>query len=55
MPNYPLFGGSGIGALSVQAQMTRKALELYKKQIENSLSVIEATAVAPLEEKPGLF
>jgi hypothetical protein len=25
--------------------MTRKDFELYKKQIENSLSIIEATAV----------
>lgn len=42
---FPIYTPSGKGSLSVPAQMTKKAFELLKRQIENSLSVIEATAV----------
>jgi hypothetical protein len=50
---FPLYTPSGKGALSVPAQMTKKAFELLKRQIENSLSVIEATAVVADEQDGG--
>lgn len=46
MQEYPLYGSAGRGALSVPAKMSRKDFELYKTQINNSLNVIEATAVS---------
>ena len=42
---YPLCGTAGAATLNVPAMMSRKDFELYKKQVENSLCIIEATAV----------
>lgn len=42
---FPIYTPSGKGTLSVPAQMTKKAFELLKLQIQNSLCVIEATAI----------
>lgn len=45
MQEFPLYPYSARRMLSVPAQMHPKDFELLKRQIENSLSVIEVIAV----------
>lgn len=45
MRDFPIYTTSDRGALYVPGKLKRKDLELLKKQIENHLAVIEATAV----------
>lgn len=47
--DFPLYAHSGTGGLSVPAKMSRDDFELIKMQINNSLAVIEATAVREAE------
>jgi hypothetical protein len=49
MRDFPLYTSSHRGALYVPESMSRRDYDLLKSQIENSLKVIEATAVQSTE------
>lgn len=48
--DFPLYTSGTRGALYVPERMSKKDFDLLKRQIENSLLVIEATAVADEQE-----
>lgn len=51
--DFPLYTSASKGALYVPGQLTKKDFELLRLQIQNSLAVIEATAVVDDEQDGG--